>query len=293
MMKDDLNKVLGIIGGSQAYTLLSEGAFSGQRIGPLRTPFGSSQPIYRIPCDGSDFFLLSRHGENKYSVTPSSANYRANIYALKDCGVTHIVAWSGPGSLNKEISPGLRVVVDDIIDETSSRVRTFFEHRGVGFIRMSEPFCPSLRTLIIDTLRNLSIDFASHATYVCTEGPRIETPAEIKKYQLLGGDLVGMTLAPEVFLAKELELCYGAICYVTNFAEGLKKTHNDPDLLFGGLANQQELKIVDDAVNQFPAIIRELATRLSGSSQVCTCPHTMSRYKHSGRLSHDWRRWFE
>jgi len=292
-MHESRKRLLGVIGGSQAYTLVKEEKFSGERIGPLRTPFGSSQPVYRIKNGETQFLLLSRHGENRYCLTPTFVNYRANIFALKEIGATHIIAWSGPGSFSKDLPPGSFVIVDDIIDNTTARSKTFFENTGVGFIRMSEPFCPSMRALISDTMKELNIECVSGATYVCTEGPRLETPAEIRMYKMLGANLVGMTLAPEVFLAKELELCYAAICYVTNYAEGIKDAPLDPEVLFGGMADEEELEKVRSAVDTFPAIIKALAANLPSILSDCSCAQSMSRYKKSGRLNDDWRTWFE
>lgn len=282
---------LAIIGGSQAYTLLQSKALSGNRLGPVSTPYGPSQPLYEIPVRRRRILFLSRHGEKRYHVTAPFVNYRANIYALKEHGVTHIVAWTGPGAINPDFTPGTFVVLTDMIDETRRRPSTFFENSGIGFIRMGEVFCPSLRSLLVRVLRKLRYEFCDHATYVCTEGPRLETPAEIRMYAQLGAELVGMTLSPEAFLARELEMCYAALAYVTNFAEGVKKRRFRNGELFEGLATSPERQRVAQAVQRFPSIIRSLAEQLSLLPSSCHCQRAMERYRKQGLLSKDWHEW--
>ena len=308
------SKILGIIGGSQAYRLLEEKALSGKRLGERGTPFGNSQPIYELNTSTKNIlYFLSRHGEKKYSVTAPFVNYRANIYALKDLGVEAIIAWTGPGAINTNYKIGDFVIIDDIIDETHSRASTFFENKGIGFIRMSEPFCPTLRKVLKDTLTNLNLSFKDKGTYVCTQGPRLETKAEIKKYKLYGADLVGQTLAPEVFLAKELEMCYAALGYVTNYAEGISVGAGLPrpinrarrprpynlvierkykkGELFEGMLSKEEAKRVDEAIHKFPEIINYITENINDYEFTCDCKYSMLRYKKRGDISKDWREW--
>ena len=293
---------LAIIGGSQAYTLLQTKALSGKRLGPVSTPYGPSQPLYEIPISRRRLLFLSRHGEKGYEITAPFVNYRANIYALKEHGATHIVAWTGPGAINPAFTPGSFAVMTDMIDETRRRPSTFFENSGIGFIRMGDVFCPNLRSLLVRVLRTLRYEFCDHATYVCTEGPRLETPAEIRMYAQLGADLVGMTLAPEAFLARELEMCYAALAYVTNFAEGVKQRRFRNGELFEGLASSREQQRVGQAVQRFPSIIRALAQQLDRATQEvsgarkplppsCHCQRAMERYRKQGLLSEDWHEW--
>jgi 5'-methylthioadenosine phosphorylase len=128
-------------------------------------------------------------------------------------------------------------------------------------------------------------------TYVCTEGPRLETPAEIRKYRLLGAHVVGMTLCPEVFLARELELCYGAILYITNYAEGIRPAAARPEQLFGGLASPDEQRTQEQAVRELPAILQRAAAARRRLSVECSCQRSMERYRRSGVIGADWRRW--
>jgi 5'-methylthioadenosine phosphorylase len=177
------------------------------------------------------------------------------------------------------------------MDETRSRKGTFFENQGLGFIRQNPVFCPQLRATILETLTRLGAPEADGGVYVCTEGPRLETAAEIRKLALLGADLVGMTLCPEVFLARELEMCYAPVCYVTNYAEGVRPAGFEPGRLFEGLATEGELKAVASAVARFPDIISTLAALLGGQTRGCACARLMERYRKRGDIGPDWRSW--
>ncbi len=284
-----------VIGGSQAFRFLA-GDSRIERIGERDTPFGKSRPVFLFERPGGSLLFLSRHGEKGYHIAASFVNYRANIYALKDLGVRRIMSWSGPGAISTDYRIGRLVVIDDMIDETRRRAGTFYEHGGLGFIRQSPVFCPSVRGLFEQALSDLKLDFTSGGTYVCTEGPRLETPAEIRKFRLCGADLVGMTLAPEAFLAKELEMCYAALCYVTNYAEGVKEAEFEPGVLFDGLSGEDELRAVEATVGNFPAIIEavaRLASERAASARPpdCKCARAMQRYRDRGDIGGDWREW--
>lgn len=171
---------------------------------------------------GKRVAFLPRHGE-KHGVPPHKVNYRGNIMALKKLGVERIIATAAVGSLNREMEPGQLVLVDQFIDFTKNRLSTFFEDndKGVVHIDMTEPYCGDLRQVIIESTRLMDMPVHKNGTYVCTEGPRFETPAEIGMFSKLGGHLVGMTSVPEVVLAREAEICYASIALVTNFAAGI------------------------------------------------------------------------
>lgn len=286
-----MTNTFAVIGGSEAYNLLKSFALQGERIGQIETPFGDSQAIFKIDAGYGSFLFLSRHGEKGYSKTAPYVNYRANIYALKEHGIEQIISWSGPGAINSEYKIGQYVVVDDLIDETKNREYTFFKNKGIGFIRQSPVFCPGLRQSINDSLKSLKYDYAESGTYVCTQGPRLETPAEIRKYASFGSDLVGMTLIPEVFLAKELEMCYASICYVTNYAEGIVDREYRPGELFEGLSSDKDRKAVANSVSRFPVIIETLAGTINKHDLNCKCQLSMERYKKSGIISDDWHEW--
>ena len=276
---------IAVLGGSGAYHLLT-----GQALGQekdcqvLQTPYGKSAPVHHFSFAGRDFLFLSRHGETDYSLTAPFVNYRANIYALKRCGVERVISWSGPGIINTAFKPGDFVVPHDIIDETRNRETTFFKDKGIGFIRMNEPFCPQIATALHDILHSNGLNHHEQAVYACTEGPRLETPAEIRKLRLLGADLVGMTLAPEAFLAREMEMCYTPFCYLTNYAEGVKPREFKKGELFEGMQTEEERKQVDAAIQKFPQLIGAVFENLQGNERACNCSEALRRYKNKGML---------
>ena len=180
---------------------------------------------------GKEAAFIPRHGSH-HSIPPHKINYRANIWAIKKIGVKKIIATTAVGSLNPEMKPGDFVLTDQFLDFTKNRISTFYEggERGVVHLDVTEPYCPVLRADLEREGKALGIRIHNGGTYVCTEGPRFETPAEIKMFHILGGDLVGMTNVPEVVLAHEAEMCYATISMVTNFAAGIspsKLTHRE------------------------------------------------------------------
>lgn len=190
----------------------------------VETPYGTitvQVGTYR----GIEIAFLPRHGKG-HSIPPHRINYRANIWGLKALGVRRVLATAAVGSLRPELEPGHFVIVDQFLDFTKSRVCTFFEggDEGVVHTDMTEPYCPQLRATLIEVGKELGLTVHPRGTYVCTEGPRFETPAEIRAFAMLGGDVVGMTGVPEVVLAREAGLCYATMAMVTNLGAGLSKT---------------------------------------------------------------------
>jgi 5'-methylthioadenosine phosphorylase len=276
---------IAVIGGSGAYHLLADQVLGKEKkCLSIDTPYGASTPIHHFISDDLEFLFLSRHGETDYSLTAPFVNYRANIHALKECGVRRIIAWSGPGIINNAFKPGDFVVPHDIIDETRNRATTFFDNTGVGFIRQSQPFCPQIAHTLHDVLHDSGLPHHEQAVYACTEGPRLETPAEIRKLRILGADLVGMTLAPEAFLAREKEICYTPFCYLTNYAEGVKTREFKKGELFEGMQTEEEKKHVDASIQKFPALIRAVFESLKEEERACDCSEALRRYKNKGMI---------
>lgn len=259
----------------------------------LETPFGPSAPLHFLRYQDIPFVILSRHGEEGYSLSAPFVNDRANIWALKEAGVGRILSWSAPGSLNPSMAPGDLALVDDLIDETRSGPGTFFEGKGIGVIRQNPVFCPDLKKKMADLLKKTPFRLHHEGIYVSVEGPRMETPAEIRKFRLFGGDLIGMNLAPEAFLAKELEMCYGALCYPVNFAEGMQDRPYQPGVLFEGLSSPEEMALVKRVEDAFPALILPILSRMQESPRNCHCRQSMQRYKERGDIGPDFRTWIE
>jgi len=188
----------------------------------LGTPYGIPAPLYVGKINRKKIVLLLRHGPN-HSIPPHKINYKANIYALYKMGVERILATNAVGAINLKFKPGDIVVPDDFVDFTKLRCTTFFDEAPVTHIDVSQPYCPEIRKLLIETARRLGFNVRDKAVLVCTEGPRYETPAEIKMFRRLGCEVVGMTAVPEAVLARELEMCYASICYVSNMAAGIQE----------------------------------------------------------------------
>jgi 5'-methylthioadenosine phosphorylase len=258
-----------------------------------KTPFGPSNPVHLMDLDGSRFALISRHGEMGYRTAAPWVNDRANLWALKDLGVEKIVSFSSPGSLDESIHAGDLVVPHDVLDETRSPHYTFFEGRGVGVIRMCHPFCPELASSFAKTLKDKGFTTFAGGVYVGTQGPRLETPAEIRKLRAMGGTVVGMTVVPEVFLAKELEICYASVCLVVNQAEGIKDRPYEKGVLFEGLADPEEMEKVKRMESNAGLLLSALIRAADEHPRNCSCPHAMERYKIRGDLNPDWKKWWD
>lgn len=172
--------------------------------------------------DGKPVAFLPRHGIH-HSLPPHRVNYRANIYALHRIGVTQIIGTNAVGAINPGLKPGDLVIPHDLIDFTKLRSVTFYDAAPVTHIDVSQPYCPEIRALLIKTAKKHAVSLRDRAVFVCTEGPRFETPAEIKMLRRLGGDVVGMTGLPEAVLSREIEMCYATLCFVSNNAAGMQQ----------------------------------------------------------------------
>ncbi|MBI2440403.1 MAG: S-methyl-5'-thioadenosine phosphorylase [Lentisphaerae bacterium] len=183
----------------------------------VHTPYGApSDLIISGQLQGRAVVALARHGAN-HRIMPSNVNYRANIWALKEMGVTHILATTACGSLREAIAPGHLVFIDQFIDRTTRRNQTFYEGQQVCHIPMSEPFCPTLRAILAKTAAELGIAHHARGTMVTIEGPRFSTKAESRMFQMWGGDVINMSTVPEVVLAREAGLCYASIAMSTDY----------------------------------------------------------------------------
>jgi 5'-methylthioadenosine phosphorylase len=207
--------MIGVIGG----TGLGETLFgvSGGRTYKTDTPFGPpSNPLRVVKWHGAEVALLARHGDGHVR-NPSMVPYRANIYALKSLGVTHLLASGAVGSLREHIHPRHLVVPDQVIDRTHARPQTFFDEGLAVHVEFAEPFCASLRTLLLSVANQVETTVHSRGTYVCMEGPAFSTVAESHMHRSWGGDIVGMTALPEAKLAREAEMSYALVALVTDF----------------------------------------------------------------------------
>lgn len=204
---------VGIIGGSGIY---DPSMFDKVKETKVDTPFGApSDALITGEIGGIETIFLSRHGRgHRYS--PSDINYRANIYALKKLGVTHIISASAVGSLKEDHRPLDIVIPDQVYDRTTKRVSTFFSDDIVAHIGFADPFCKELSAILYGAS---SKKYPTHngGTYLCMEGPQFSTRAESNVYRKLGFDIIGMTALPEAKLAREAEMCFGMIATITDY----------------------------------------------------------------------------
>ncbi|XP_018576638.1 S-methyl-5'-thioadenosine phosphorylase [Anoplophora glabripennis] len=188
----------------------------------VSTPFGDPSDVLILgEIDNVECVLLARHGR-PHTIMPSNINYRANIWALKEQGCTHILASTATGSLQEHIKPGDVVIVDNFIDRTYARKQTFFDGesghpKGICHIPLEPVYCQMTRQMIIDVAEELKIEVHKKGTVVTIEGPRFSSKAESNMYRLWGCDLVNMTTVPEVVLAKEAGILYTSIALATDY----------------------------------------------------------------------------
>jgi len=216
------NVKIGIIGGSGLGDAL--GTEAGQTV-EVDTPFGKpSSPIILANWEGTggdtggEVAILQRHGIG-HTLNPSAVPYRANIFAMKSLGVTHILASGATGSLREEVAPGDLVIVDQLIDKTTKRANTFYEHAAVH-VELAEPFCPVMRGWLLAAAKRLDgVRVHEKGTYIVMEGPALSTKAEsnMHRSEAFAGDLIGMTAMPEAKLAREAEIAYAMIAMPTDY----------------------------------------------------------------------------
>lgn len=259
---------VGIIGGSGLGEALIQ--LGGTPV-EVRTPFGlpSDSPIL-AECEGVRVAFLSRHGPG-HRFNPSSVPYRANIWALKQLGCRAVIASGATGSLREDIEPGHLVICDQVIDRTCARPGTFFDNGLVAHVELADPYCPSLRRLLIDASADVDTPVHHAGTYVCMEGPQFSTRAESNMHRQWGGDLIGMTAMPEAKLAREAELCYALVALPTDYDCWRPHDSSRPahDLL------QEIIGNLHAASSSALALIRAALRRWSNQREACSCAEAL------------------
>jgi len=205
---------IGVIGGSGLY---DPGELDDAQAIPVASAFGEPSSPVMMGCIGHvKFSFIARHGEG-HTLSPSKVNYRANIDALKRCGVTDVLAISAIGSLKEELAPGGFVAVDQFIDRTLGRERSFFGEGVVAHVGLADPVCPRLAKFAAEAAKKAGAKVHRGGTYVAIEGPQFSTRAESHLYRQWGADVIGMTALPEARLAREAELPYALLGMVTDY----------------------------------------------------------------------------
>jgi len=225
------------------------------------TPYGHpSSSITTGKLNGVDVAILARHGK-KHQIMPSNVNYRANIWALKELGCTHIIATTAVGSLREDIAPAHLVFPDQFIDRTTKRAQTFYDINKVCHIPMGEPFCPKLRVLLSQTADAQKIIAHRNATVITIEGPRFSTKAESHMFRSWGAHIINMSTVPEVVLAREMALCYASIAMSTDYDSWREATEH--------VTLDEVLRVMHENAEKVKSLLKELIPKIQHTE--CSC----------------------
>lgn len=250
---------IAIIGGSGVYDI----ALLESREEAIQTEYGSAK-IMVGQYGGKEIVFLARHGKG-HKIPPHKINHRANISALKTMGVERIIGTTAVGSINSDIKPGDFILLDQFLDFTKQNLT--FHDEDVAHIEMTNPYCPELRKIILKVSKALELSLHQKGNYVCVEGPRFETSAEIQMFKILGGDVVGMTVAKECILAREAGICYAAIALAANPAAGI--SYEKPVI-------SQIISFVGDKQESLNEILRKTLSILP-DERSCDCGESPDR----------------
>jgi 5'-methylthioadenosine phosphorylase len=258
--------LFGVIGGSGVYDIPGVEISDSVK---LSTPYGEPSDVYRIgKAAGSEIAFLPRHG-SMHHIQPHKINYRANIWGFRELGVRKILSVGASGGISLKVEPGWIAVPDQIIDLTSGRHSTFYDSDEVIHIDFTEPFCKDLRDHILCAAEDSGVHAVDKATYICVNGPRLETAAEIRAFSILGADLVGMTAMPEAVLARELEICFAGVSVVTNYAAGITGKK---------LTATEVIEVMKGSAMKVKTLLKAFFSR-NLSSSVCLCGQTLKNAK--------------
>ena len=251
---------IGVFGGSGFYSLLT-----GAREIWIETPYGPPSDKFAVgEMGGKRVAFLPRHGKD-HRFPPHMINYRANLWAMKELGVSRIIGPTACGSLQERVKPGDMVVADQVVDRTTGRIDTFYDGPLATHVSFADPYCPQLRRLAVDALRSLEITTHERGTVVVIQGPRFSTRAESKWFSRLGWEVINMTQYPESYLARELEMCYVNISLITDYDVGLEGhepvSHEEVLRVFA--SNNERVK---SAIDRIVAAIPSTRTCSCGSA---------------------------
>ncbi|MBN08585.1 MAG: S-methyl-5'-thioadenosine phosphorylase [Rhodospirillaceae bacterium] len=250
--------VIGVIGGSGLYDI---GGLSNTRWERVDSPYGETSDEFLFgELDGLQLVFLPRYGRG-HKIPPTELNYRANIDALKRVGVTEILSLSACGSFKKDLDPGTFVIVDQFIDRTFARVKSFFGTGLVAHVEFGHPVCSRLGDALEAGCTALDIKSIRGGTYLAMEGPQFSTLAESKLYQGWGCDVIGMTNMPEAKLAREAEMCYATVAMVTDY----DCWHPDHD----HVTVDAIIKMLMDNAEKARALVKNVVPRLADRKDLC------------------------
>ena len=257
-MSDTVTPMIGFIGGSGVYDL---DGLEDRKWVKVRTPWGDpSDEILTGVLSGVRVAFLPRHGRG-HPTPPSALNYRANIDAMKRIGCTELISLSAVGSLKEELPPGHFVIVDQFIDRTFAREKSFFGTGCVAHVSVAHPVCPRLGDALEEAARKIALPVTRGGTYLVMEGPQFSTKAESLLYRQWGCDVIGMTNMPEAKLAREAELCYATMAMVTDY----DCWHPDHD----HVTVEQVVKVLFGNAEKARALVKTVVPMLGRSRGPC------------------------
>ena len=255
-----VDTVIGIIGGSGVYDIKG---LENKVWTHVDSPFGKPSDDFLVgDFEGKKIVFLPRHGRG-HVVSPTQVNYRANIDGMKRLGVTDLVSVSAVGSLREDLVPGMFVIVDQFIDRTFAREKSFFGTGLVAHVSVAHPVCSRLGDHIEATLETTDIEYSRGGTYLVMEGPQFSTLAESKLYRQWGCDVIGMTNMPEAKLAREAEICYASVAMVTDF-DCWHPEHEDVSV-------EQVIKVLVGNAEKAKTLIGQVAPPIHGDEKGPTC----------------------
>jgi len=260
MANQQKKPVIGVIGGSGVYDI--EG-LTNKRWERVNSPFGeASDELLFGELNGQQMVFLPRHGRG-HKIPPSEINFRANIDALKRAGATDVISVSAVGSLRENLRPGMFVIVDQFIDRSFARVKSFFGTGCVAHVSMAHPVCSRLGDHIETAAREAGIEVARGGTYLVMEGPQFSSLAESELYRSWNCDVIGMTNMPEAKLAREAELCYATVAMVTDY-DCWHPNHDDVTV-------DAIIKVLLANADNARSLVKKVAPRLQGDGKAAAC----------------------
>ena len=241
---------IGIFGGTGIY---DSGLLENPQEIDMDTPYGKPSDKITVGIfNGRKIAFLPRHGK-KHTIPPHMINFKANIWAFKELGITRIIAPSAVGSLKEDFQPGHFALPTQFLDFTKSREGSFSEEGKVIHISVADPFCPELQSSILQVTEKQGLKIHKDCTYVCIEGPRFSTKAESKFYKTTGADIIGMTLVPECQLAREAQMCYASISTITDYDVWAEKPVTAKEVIETLSKNvEQTKKILTELIDKIP-----------------------------------------
>jgi len=252
---------IGIFGGSGFYELLEDATEY-----KIWTPYGEPSDTVAVgQIAGRTVAFMPRHGKH-HTIMPHQVNYRANVWAFSELGVTRVIGPSACGSLSPEVKPGDFVIVDQFVDRTTGRAGTFMEGGKVFHVSSADPYCPELRQAAIDSCHRLGITVHETGTSVVIQGPRFSTRAESQWFAAQGWTVVNMTQYPEGYLARELEMCYVNVALITDYDAGVDAA--------GAVNNTSVMEVFAQNIDRLRSLIYDLVPTIPPERH-CACGHAL------------------